>query len=417
MIKSYTNVSDFSETHKQYLQNLPSDSPPSNTILRDFEMFLDYIQTNHIAVTKTEQLPLKTIKTINERLTQPLEIGLKRPTQKSYPHINGLYLLARASGLIITQGKGKKVYLVVEETMAEGWQALNPVERYCVLFETWLLRGSNEILGGRSFRMDISDVIINWQRYFMHIPDGGVNIRDENIIPYLFLHQTGWHNLGLLELFGLLDIQHGARVDGQPWQIETLRRTPLGDALLTLMVDGFIRTSDVYWELDMSSEPAPSGILQPTLQPYFPAWQNNLPTIEAEFRHGLHTFKVSLGRWHARLTIPATKSLDALAQLILDAVGFDNDHLYQFSYKNRLGMTEQVNHVYLEEAPFTDERLVGQVPLPIGGRMTYLFDFGDNWEFTVILEAVDPDSTVETVAIVETHGIPPEQYPSWEDMD
>ncbi len=36
---------------------------------------------------------------MNERLSEPIQLDLKRPQQKSYPPINGLYLLLRASGL------------------------------------------------------------------------------------------------------------------------------------------------------------------------------------------------------------------------------------------------------------------------------------------------------------------------------
>jgi hypothetical protein len=48
--------------------------------------------------------------------------------------------------------------------------------------------------------------------------------------------------------------------------------------------------------------------------------------------------------------------------------------------------------------------------------MTFLFDFGDNWEFELLLEAVEPDRAVDKVEILETHGEAPEQY-LYEDDD
>lgn len=106
--------------------------------------------------------------------------------------------------------------------------------------------------------------------------------------------------------------------------------------------------------------------------------------------------------------------LDSLATAILDAVEFDFDHLYQFSYRNRFGALESVNHSYMEEGPWTDEVLIGDVPVPIGQAMTFLFDFGDNWTFKVVLEQVDPDMHIDGPVILERRGESPEQYRSWD---
>ena len=55
-----------------------------------------------------------------------------------------------------------------------------------------------------------------------------------------FLFDTGrsesvlWHNLGLLDLFGLLTVRPGLPEAGKGWRITYVRRTALGDALLEL---------------------------------------------------------------------------------------------------------------------------------------------------------------------------------------
>ena len=44
--------------------------------------------------------------------------------------------------------------------------------------------------------------------------------------------------------------------------------------------------------------------------------------------------------------------------------------------------------------------------------MTYLYDFGDQWEFDVKLERIDPvNRKIKKPVILETHGEAPEQYP------
>ena len=98
-----------------------------------------------------------------------------------------------------------------------------------------------------------------------------------------------------------------------------------------------------------------------------------------------------------RIATPADQALDALASAILDAVEFDHDHLYKFSYRNRFGVLERVNHPYMDEGPWTSEVLVGGVPLRVGQAMTYVFDFGDWWEFDVTLERSDREGTTNRV--------------------
>ena len=81
-----------------------------------------------------------------------------------------------------------------------------------------------------------------------------------------------------------------------------------------------------------------------------------------------------------------------------------------FSYRNRFGILEQIYHWYMQEALIASEVLVGELSLSIGQTMTFLFDFGDNWEFDLLLEAVEPDRAVERAEIIEGHGEAPEQY-------
>ena len=146
------------------------------------------------------------------------------------------------------------------------------------------------------------------------------------------------------------------------------------------------------------------------LQPYFPGWQNNLSIPAWTFREGAHVFKVSWSSMYRRIAVPAKQSLDALASAILDAIKFDHDHLYRFWYENRFGVRERVNHPEMDEAPWTSEVLIGDVPLQIGQTMTYLYDFGDRWEFGITLERVDPDLAIDRPVVLEKHGRSPSQY-------
>jgi hypothetical protein len=68
----------------------------------------------------------------------------------------------------------------------------------------------------------------------------------------------------------------------------------------------------------------------------------------------------------------------------------------------------------MDEGPWADDVLIGNLPFHIGQKMTYLYDFGDNWEFEVTLEQVDLDKKIEKPVLLEQHGKPPKQYPTFE---
>jgi hypothetical protein len=401
---------EFSPEHERVLRGLTIDESGPGTVLHDFEALLAFLAEGERQVTRTHQLRLHMLPEINARLARPLELGLKRPQQKSYPPIHGLYLLVRASGLTRIEGTSGKPLLVVDGAVHRVWQGLNPTERYCTLLEAWLLRGHPEIIGerGRPW-VCFPGAFGEWQWFFLRIPDEGLPIAGDKGAEILLRYTPGWHNLGLLDVFGFISVRPGPPEPGKGWRIERIDRTPLGDALLALLQAEFFGDIDHILQLESEGK-IPFGLLQPALQPYFPEWRNNLSVPERAFREGTHVFKVSLGRTWRRIAIPADQTLDALASAILNAVRFSHDHLYAFSYRNRLGTLERAYHPYMDEGPWATEVRIGDVPLPVGQTMTYLYDFGDRWRFDVTLERVDPGLAVEGPVVLEQHGEPPPQY-------
>jgi hypothetical protein len=384
------------------------------SLLHDFEALLLLAKEGGLRLTASHQLSLHTVSQINERLAHPLELGLERPQQKSYPPIHGLYLLARASGLTFVDETTPRPTLFVDERGYEAWEELNPTEQYGELLETWFIRGKPEILNARGWVPWI--IPLNFQdtaNFYTKIPDKGMAVTGHSEVKDGFPYSPGWHNLGLLSLFGLIRVEDSTPEPGEGWHIDRIDRTPVGDALLAALNSEFFGQRDRIFVFDME-EDTPFGVLQPILQPYLPAWENSLPSAEdRQFREGVYTFKVSLGRiWH-RVAIGAQFPLDSLASMILHAVNFDSDHLYKFSYQNRYGVTQEIMHPYMDEGPFTSEVRIGELPLRVGQHMEFIFDFGDWWEFEVTLEQINPDKRTQKPRILETHGNPPEQYPQW----
>ena len=411
-----SQVPELSSRHEQALERVEISSERGpGTILHDFDALLSYVAEREMRITSRQQLPLAALPEINERLKRHIQQGLKRPQQKSYPHIHGLYLLLRVSGLTYVGATGRKLLLLVDGDQSQEWQKLNPTERYFALLESWLLRGRPEIIRerGAAFR-EIPENFGKSMNLLLRIPESGLLVSGNSDVESGLSYRPGWYNLALLDLFGLVDVRPGAPVVGKGWQIERIGRTLFGEALLTLLYAEFFGDIDNIFRLEEEPE-IPFGILQPALLPYFPEWRNNLSLSEWKFREGVHIFKVSLGSIWRRIAVPAGLPLDALASAILSSVDFDHDHLYEFTYQNPQGALREVHHPYMSEGPWTSEVLVGEVPLHIGQTMTYLFDFGDEWTFDVTLERVDQGMDSDKVWLLDERGKSPEQYPIWDD--
>ena len=70
-------------------------------VVRDFNTLLDFIASHNVmAGGKNHLLPMDALGALNAQMARPIEVRLKRPMQKSYPNLQGLYLMARASGLV-----------------------------------------------------------------------------------------------------------------------------------------------------------------------------------------------------------------------------------------------------------------------------------------------------------------------------
>lgn len=137
-----------SSKHRRTLQEQAIGEDEPGRILRDFETLLGFVGEHGIRVSGVHQLlPMNLLAEHNARLSKPLRLGLKRPQQKSYPHINGLYLLLRASGLSLIAGDGTQSVLSLDRAALSSWRSLNAAERYFTLLEAWLVRGDAETIG------------------------------------------------------------------------------------------------------------------------------------------------------------------------------------------------------------------------------------------------------------------------------
>ena len=412
-------------SQEQCLRNQVISPDQPGTVLHDFVVVLDYVGTEGVETQgKYNLLPIKLIGELDGRLSRPLHLHLeiKRPLIRSHPYLQGLNLLLRASGLTRIKGTGPKARLVVDPEMMVQWEQLNPTERYFNLLEAWLRFGRAEMVGERGTLWDgfLFKCLQAWQA----IPVKGQRF-DLKKPQEIYVSSVGreFYLLALMDLFGIVEVEHPTHPIS-PWGPAALRHVPFGDALCTLMMTRlhpvwgtYVREleqdedeqEDEDGELDGQEEEALElpriGAWQPIFQPYFPLWRQNLVPPGLESRQGTFVFRVSLGKVWRLIAMPADQTLNDLVHMILRSVNFDNDHLHEFTFRNRLGATVRVKHSVMDEPPYSDEVRIGMLPLESGETMGLIYDFGDNWSFTVRLERIEPpDAKRKAPRIVESHG-------------
>lgn len=435
MFISITGDIPFKDKHKETLRHVIFSETQPGSITHDFDAMLAVIREEEPRLTEKQVLQLKTVESINERLHHPLDIRMKRKSFKGFPHIMGLYMLARTSGITHITGSSKKAKLVVNEAAYERWQQLNHTEKYGNLLEFWLLKQNSSLVGeGYNRPIDFFMIMSHfYMTYWRHLqkPIAIPDLRRDNN-PFKFF--PGVHNMGLLELFGWLDVDHGTPDEGDGLKLDRVARTPLADALLAFFYVAAFKDPDtsidnalMKWHSfhdDTEEMDDTQGELQKLLQPYWTDWQtvfklDSKDKVGAQFREGLYTVKVELvPAWRAannlwaRFALDAHKPLDALVGLILRWMNFDFDHLYMFAYQDAYGNQRRVTHPFVTDHTLaTNEVQMGELGLDVGQTMRFTYDFGDDWQFEITIESIDEANTTETMQHLEDSGVkPPAQY-------
>ena len=112
------------------------------------------------------------------------------------------------------------------------------------------------------------------------------------------------------------------------------------------------------------------------------------------------------------LKICGKDTLNDLSDLILWSLDFDDEHLYYFKTRN--------DNTYYYGYPDYGEKSadieIDHLHLGPKQKLSYLYDFGDEWRFTITVRKVEPLDTYIKPFIVESKGIV-EQYPDFDDDD
>lgn len=140
-----------------------------------------------------------------------------------------------------------------------------------------------------------------------------------------------------------------------------------------------------------------------------------------------YVISVSLGTGcYRHIKIDADSALSQFSSAILDAFGFDDDHMHAFFMDNR-AWSQYPEACYWSDPddedemednvnPSTDEVSLRDLQLADGQKFLYVFDFGDDWRFSCRVLKILDEQTKEP-QVVRSVGDAPEQYPDFDEED
>lgn len=366
-------------------------------ILLNVQAMIEAIGQGIPTTSKYFVLPISCLADLNDRLTTPLAHSLKRPQLKSFPTIAGLFLLLRASGLAVSEAKPRRVVMIDPQTLG-SWESLNPTEKYLSLVDVLFNRCNLSILGEGDFHGNyLRNEIIRMNSRLEHI---SMFIQGQRFTP--LSTSTAKIAAALLEQLGWIKMEYTTEFEqGKTAEVQSIEKTEFGEVMFSLLCG-----IDAMLEFDGPS------FVQDTLKPLIPQWQNNLSQPEPTFRPGRYTLKMSWGDVWRRLEVPATTTLHEVVYCLLDAFKFDDDHLYQFSYRDPSGKNVIVTDGRLDDGElFANEVSLGDLPLGEGESIQLWYDFGDDWKFSIVIESIDESVTKEfKPKITARKGKAPKQY-------
>jgi hypothetical protein len=372
-------------------------------VLQDFSSLLDFIGSEGQLVSKKQMVfSTKSLLELNPEMTHPIEQDQKRPQQSGFPHISILYHCAKWLGYFLYTDEGTRKRVTLNPVAITSWNQLNYTEQYFTLLQLWLFGDPDGSYSPPIRRLDRfkNRYLRKTKAYYRSM------LQEEYRIGEL---------VAGLELFGFIEVEHANPDPGCGWKIDSLKWAPAGKSVFTVLQDNN-EHDDVlafYHYMHMFIDDESEGIYN-VFQPHFPELQNHFSMEQEEaLRPGVYIFKVSLGKVWRRIAIDHQETLEDLANVILYAFDFDKDHLYGFGFNDTSGFKREYFSPMIDDADaFTDEISLEELPLSIKASMKFLFDFGDRWEFKVLLEKVDPDGEkVEVAEIIAAGGEAPEQYP------
>ena len=378
----------------------------NETIIENINRVIAYIQEHKVLATKGKQyFAIKYIKDLNALLVDPLDIFSLRPAQKSYPNINGIYLILRTMGMLTFKVSKKETVMGINEDVLERWQCLNTTEQYFTLLENWLVHSKpSETIEASRNSFPLEEAI----RFFTY----GQNFSRERMIENLNFSPE-YYNIALSKMFGFIEITTITPTNKMRWNIVDITLNPLLKQIFKLM-----NPNDETGLMHLIFNPPQRGYTKEIFSPYCKAYKQTLVYSKPNDKNGVFRLKISLGKVYRTIDITSNIDFQSLASIVLELFDFDNDHMYEFRFLDNFG--QQSSIIYPEATldngkAWADEFYLKNLPLEEQNSFTFIFDFGDWWEFDILIEKIKEGESIENFKLIKSVGKAPEQYPDYDE--
>lgn len=428
----------------------------NSPLLKYFAAFFSFVKEHKVTLTsKYDFISRNFCFDLNGKLAvQATDITPTSP-QTRYPMIQLMFQLALVGRLLIKRPavKNKHQLILVPTERLAIYEDLTPVEQYFFLLEMLWVEARWSYLQPKGFFPEPSEIIPDILEFLDNSsPEEAVNLKRAGqytrigelfrMLNYFVLY---------FAYFGFWSVELETRSETYEYkhQINPKAVTPtlFGNKLAFIL-----RRERHLWfwnkrnrQESHEKEPIPGSYLpkksahinlpqilglkipehlslytgrpEPFLKAFVPLFprgslQKTLPQVTASYQKGIYTFKVSLGKTWRIIELSSHHTLDDLHEIIQEAYQFDRDHLYSFFMDNRRwSRNEEFTSPNADQGIHADEVEIGRLDLFVGKQFLYLFDYGDEWLFNIIVRDISiTDELPPEPHIRESHGKSPEQY-------
>ncbi|MFD0714531.1 plasmid pRiA4b ORF-3 family protein [Paenibacillus sp. GCM10027626] len=404
-------------------------------IVKDFVAYAEYVEKHPILLTKSQQwLPRKALQAINERMAAPEQQVTAYSDQISYPLLHLFYHLGLAAKLFRKeqQPKGQQALLPTERLPL--FYQLTTAEKYMALLETLWIDCDWEDIRGKEARSGMSIIVDLVFRELEQVPPGNTIVASKDKSgSFLHLFSNFGYFVHYFCYFGFWEMtkdeEKSALFGKFHYEVKTLTPAPL---FYFLGIELYYSRELSYWNLAMRrekgdlrgnpGEPLPGDdeewepeLFIDAMTHYFPKGElvQSLPRETSAFFDGTYVLKIALrpNCWRS-IQLSSHFTLYDLHMAIQEAFEFDDDHLYAFFMD---GKTWSSKYAFYSpdagDTPVVTDVRLGELNLSAGQSFLYLFDFGDEWEFTVTVEELlTTDTRKAKPRTIEEKGKSPAQY-------
>ncbi len=408
----------FDDNYKEIIEN--------SSIVRDFDTFIEMANDGLLELSnKSGVLSIGSAALVNETILRNISVQLRRPLIKSFPNALSLFILFSLSGLRENKIKGKKKYLSVNARMLEQWKQFSDVDKYFNLFSLIFTNFTFEPINEKDGYFEFN-IVMN----MMAGPQEKLKTDKKN--DYFFNGYKYKSILITLDMLGLIDIEEAPQLENETWSILSIqpksfmhKRWSLLNSLRLYGLESESEDDEEYREDQRFvagdiEEIARRERFADKIAEQIPEFTQRLK-IDFENRPGIYYFKANLGTVWRTYKVDFRSSLDDLCVGILESFDFDLDHLYDVAFFSSFGFKLMFNgsfHIGDAEYPTTDDILIGDLPIRINDKMKFTYDYGDNWQFQIVIEKIEAikkeTKKIPDIELVDFHGEAPEQYPDWD---